>query len=417
LITMNPMPKHKISIPFWVYISLIACSPLFSSAQEQWNRFRGPNGTGVANSSVKLSKLQTSDVVWKVDLPGKGHSSPVVWGDTIYLTCMNEESSNFHVLAIQCENGNIIWSRDVAYQTFSKHDFNSFASPTATVDADRIYLSWATPKHYFVAALDHAGEWLWKEDLGPFKSQHGVGVSPVLYQNKLIVANDQLGKSFIVALDKTSGSKVWKTKRQSDKAAYSTPCIYRTPDGHDQIIVNSAADGISGLDPNNGKVLWSYADAFDKRSCSSPIVAGGKVFGSCGSGGGGNFIVAIDPSQEKAKLAYEIRRSANYVPTPIAVGDLAFFWSDGGILTCASPKTGKIHYQERVRGRYFASPVSVGNEIACVSTTGEIVVTAASDKFEILNRIDLDTKTHSTPAFDQDSMYVRTVSQLFKFRN
>jgi outer membrane protein assembly factor BamB len=414
---MKPMPKHKISILFWVCISLVAFSPLFSSAEEQWDRFRGPNGTGIANSTIKLSELKTSDVVWKLDLPGKGHSSPVVWGDMLYLTSMNEESSNFHVLAIHRENGNIIWSRDVAYQTYSKHDFNSFASPSATVDGERIYLSWATPKHYFVAALDHAGEWLWKEDLGPFKSQHGVGVSPVLYKDKLIVANDQLGKSFIVALDKTSGSTVWKTKRQSDKAAYSTPCIYRTPAGKDQLIVNSAADGISGLDPDSGKVLWSYADAFDKRSCSSPIVAGGRVFGSCGSGGGGNFIVAIDPSQEKPKLAYEIRRSANYVPTPIAVGNLAFFWSDGGILTCVNPKSGEIHYQERVRGRYFGSPVSVGNEIACVSTTGEIVVTAASDKFKILNRIDLDTKTHSTPAFDQDSMYVRTVSQLFKFRN
>lgn len=415
------MQTRKTYLLHWVCIFIYTLTPLFSSAAEYWNRFRGPNGTGIADSTIKLRDLQKGDIVWKLSLPGKGHSSPVIWGRFLYLTCMNEDSSNFHVLSIHRETGNISWSREMAYQTFSKHDFNSFASPSATVDKDRVYLSWATPKHYFVAALDHAGEWLWKKDLGPFRSQHGVGVSPVLYEDKLIIANDQLGQSFIVALDKTSGSTIWKTKRRSDKAAYSTPCVYHRPDGKDQLIVNSAADGISGLDPDNGKVLWSYADAFDKRSCSSPIVAGGLVFGSCGSGGGGNFVVAIDPPagapQVKPKLAYTIKRSANYVPTPIAVDDLAFFWSDGGILTCASPKSGKIHYQERVRGRYFGSPVSNGSEIACVSTTGEIVVTAASDEFEILNRIDLDTKTHSTPAFDEDSMYVRTVSQIFKFKN
>ena len=402
-------------------LCLLILTTLTSLGAEHWSRFRGPNGTGRALSSVKPSTLNKTDIVWKLDLPGKGHSSPVIWEDMIYLTSMNEGASKFHVLAVNASTGNITWSKEVPYQTYRKHDFNSFASPSAVVDGDRIYVSWATPDHYFVAAMDHAGEWLWKKDLGPFKSQHGVGVSPIVFKDKLIVANDQLGKSFIIALDKASGSIAWKTQRQSDKAAYSTPCIYEGPDGHEQLIVNSAADGISGLDPDNGKLLWSYADAFDKRSCSSPIVAGGKVFGSCGSGGGGNYIVAIeppnDPSVNKPKLSYEIRRSANYVPTPVAVGDLAFFWSDGGILSCVDPSTGKIHYQERVRGRYFGSPVSVDNEIICVSTTGEIVVAAASKEFKILNRVDLDAKTHTTPAFDQDSMYVRTESQLFKFQN
>ncbi|MBT5925433.1 MAG: PQQ-like beta-propeller repeat protein [Verrucomicrobia bacterium] len=418
---MKLNPDMKSCARIWACVSLILVTTVTRLAAEHWNRFRGPNGTGLANSSVKLSELKKSDVVWKLDLPGKGHSSPVIWDDTLYLTSMNEESSSFHVIAIHSDSGSIHWSRDLAYQAFSKHDFNSFASPSAAVDADRIYLSWATRDHYFVAAMDHAGEWLWKEDLGPFKSQHGVGVSPIIYHDKLIVANDQLGKSFIIALDKRSGSTIWKTERQSDKTAYSTPCIYKAPNGKDQLIANSAADGISGLDLDTGKVLWSYANAFDKRSCSSPIVAGGKVFGSCGSGGGGNFVVAVEPpsdgSNEQPKLAYEIRRSANYVPTPIAVGDLAFFWSDGGILTCANPVNGEIHYQERVRGRYFGSPVSVGGELACVSTTGEIVVTAVSKEFEILNRLDLDATTHTTPAFDQDSMYVRTVSQLYKFKN
>ena len=105
------------------------------------------------HATNNCTHLQKKDTIWKLDLPGKGHSSPVIWGGFLYLTCMNEDSSNFHVLSIHRETGNISWSREMAYQTFSKHDFNSFASPSATVDKDRVYLSWATPKHYFVAAL------------------------------------------------------------------------------------------------------------------------------------------------------------------------------------------------------------------------------------------------------------------------
>lgn len=401
------------SICFWITQE--------NQAASSWNRFRGPNGTGIADSTIKLSQLSLKDTVWKIDLPGQGHSSPIMWEDSIYLTSMNKDTGTFHVLAVNADNGNILWRRDVDYQIFKKHDFNSYASPSVTVDADRVYVLWATPGHFYAGALDHAGEWLWKEDLGPFKSQHGVGVSPMLYKNKLIVANDQMGKSFLTALDKSSGSRVWTQNRRSGKAAYSTPCIYTDPTGRDQLICNSEADGISGVHPDTGTVLWSYDKAFDKRSCSSPIVAGGKIFGSCGSGGGGNFIVAIDPPVGSAlqtpRLAYEIRKQANYVPTPIAVGDLAFFWSDSGFVSCVSPSSGKIHYQNRVRSRYFGSPVAAGKEIACLSTVGELVVIPASKDFKILNKIELDTTTHTTPAFDHEAMYIRTISQLYKFKN
>ena len=127
------------------------------------------------------------------------------------------------------------------------------------------------------------------------------------------------------------------------------------------------------------------------------------------------IVPPTDMKEDKVQLAYEIRRSANYVPTPIAVKDCIFFWSDGGILTAADPVTGKVHYQERVGGRYFGSPVSTGDEIACVSTTGELVVVAASSSFQLLHRLDLGALCHSTPAIAEDALYVRTVSRLHKF--
>ena len=388
-------------------------------AATSWSRFRGPNGSGVMPSSIQLSKLEEAHIDWTLDLPGEGHSSPVLWAKSVYLTSMSPAAGSFHVLAIDAESGKVNWSREVAYESFSKHDFNSFASPTPAVDEEGVYIAWARPDHFHVASLDHAGNWRWNRDLGPFESQHGVGVSPILNGHQVIVANDQLGKSFLMAMDKATGSPIWQTPRNSDKAAYSTPCVYQASDGTEQLIFNSAADGITAIDPSDGRKLWSYAKAFDKRSCSSPIVAGGRIFGSCGSGGGGNYVVAVVPptdmKEDKAQLAYEIRRSANYVPTPIAVKDCIFFWSDGGILTAADPVTGKVHYQERVGGRYFGSPVSTGDEIACVSTTGELVVVAASSSFQLLHRLDLGALCHSTPAIAEDALYVRTVSKLHKF--
>ena len=405
--------------PLWLLTGVLSLQFVDLSAASAWNRFRGPNGTGVLESSVKLSQLSMEDLAWKLELPGEGHSSPVLWGQTLFLTSMNPQASSFYVVAIDTLSGKVNWSREVAYEAFSKHDFNSFASPSPTVDETGVYIAWARPESLHLASLTHQGQWRWDRDLGPYQSQHGVGVSPILYQGKVIMANDQLGKSSLIALDKANGSLIWQTPRNSDKAAYSTPCLYQAEGEAGQLIFNSAADGITGVDPSNGQVIWSYPKAFDKRSCSSPIVAGGKIFGSCGSGGGGNYVVALNPpnasSANKVELAYEIRRSANYVPTPLALGDIVYFWSDGGILTAADPKTGRIHYQERVGGRYFGSPVATGGEILCVSTTGELVVVEAGPTFKTPHRLDLGALCHATPALSEEALYVRTAWTLHKF--
>jgi outer membrane protein assembly factor BamB len=229
-----------------------------------------------------------------------------------------------------------------------------------------------------VAALDHSGKRVWTQDLGPFASQHGGGHSPVLYDGMLIVANEQDNESFIAALDAATGEVRWKTARKTAEAVYSTPCVFEAKGRKPELIFNSEAHGISGVDPASGQVLWEFTDAFDKRVVSSPVIAGDLIIGSCGSGGGGNYVIAVRPGDKsrkaKPEAVYSVRRSAPYVPTSVYHGGLLFLWSDGGIVSCVDAVSGEIKYQERVGGNFFSSPVLTDHRLFGISTRGEVVV-------------------------------------------
>jgi outer membrane protein assembly factor BamB len=237
-----------------------------------------------------------------------------------------------------------------------------------------------------------------------------------VYQDKVVLANEQDGESFLVAVDAATGEVRWKRPRKTTQAAYSTPCLYQPKDGKPELIFNSQSHGISAIDPDNGNVLWEFEKAFDKRSVSSPVVAGDLIIGSCGSGGGGNFLVAIRPGDiaksKPPELAYSIKRAAPYVPTSISLGDLLFLWGDGGIVSCVQASSGEIKWQERVGGDYFGSPVCIDGKLYCVSSRGEVVVIEASEHFKLLAKNSLGEQTHSTPAVAGGRMYIHTIRHL-----
>ncbi len=320
------------------------------------------------------------------------------------------------VHAISVHDGRVLWQKDFPFPAFAKHKFNSYSSSTPAVDAERVYVAWATPEHYMLVAFDHKGGIVWQRDFGAYVSQHGVGVSPIVYEEMVILPNDQDGNSSLIAVDRKTGKTVWETKRNSKVAAYSTPCVYEPKDGKKQLIFNSQAHGITGVDPATGKVLWEYTNAFDKRSVSSPVIVAGLAIGSCGSGGGGNYIVAVKPGDDAKKqpatLAWEMKKSACYVPTPVVVGDLLFSWSDGGIVTCVKGTTGEVKWQERAGGNFFGSPIVVDGRIYAISTSGEVVVVKAAETFEVLGRSQLGELTHTTPAVAGGKLYIRTLKHL-----
>jgi outer membrane protein assembly factor BamB len=394
---------------------LLVALVLTGTAQE-WTRFRGPNGSGLSDAKTIPTKWSATDFNWKVVLPGAGHSSPVLWGDKVFVTSCDEKAGKFLVLCLKAGDGSTFWKKEFPLIPSEKHNLNSFASSTPTVDADRVYLCRTEAAHVTLCALTHGGEQVWGKDLGPFTAQHGGGTSPILHDGMVIFPDEQSGESFLIAVDASTGETRWKTPRTSGAGSYSTPCVYQPKQGQAQLIFNSEVHGVSGLAPDTGKVIWEFTKAFDKRSVSSPVIAGEFIIGSCGSGGGGNFVVAVRPgipaTGAKPARAYEVRRSAPYVPTSICVGDWLYLWSDAGIVSRVHAATGEVKWQERAGGNFFSSPVCVDGRLFCVSTTGEVVVVGVSEKFEVLARNPLGETTHSTPAVAAGRMYIHTSGHL-----
>lgn len=385
---------------------------------QEWTRFRGPNGAGVGVMKRPPVAWGEDDYKWKVSLPGVGHSSPVLWGKRLFVTSGDEENGTRHVLCLDTGDGQILWQRDFPAAHHGKHKLNSFASPTPTVDAERVYVAWGTPEELIVLALDHHGEQQWRVDLGPFKSGHGFGVSPVLHDGLLIVPNEQQGDSWLVALECGSGKIRWRVPRDS-KVAYSTPCLLRRPGG-DDLIFTTWEYGISGHDPGTGEMRWK-CDVFDKRhietSIGSPVTAGDLVIGMSGWLGYGKQVVAVRVEEEEGELTprevYRIERSAPLCTTPLVTGGLLLLWADEGIVTCADAKTGEVYWRNRAGGTYYSSPIAVGDCVYNISVDGEVVVLAADREFRELARNRLGESTHATPAVAGGVMYLRTFTQLF----
>jgi len=398
-------------------ICLSVLLPRVAGAQE-WTRFRGPNGLGVSEAATIPIRWTTRDYNWRVKLPGIGYSSPVIWGNRLFVTAAIQGDGTRIIRCLDISAGRLIWERSFPAMTFPMGNATGYDAATPTVDEDHVYMAWATPEHYLILALDQqTGAEVWRRDLGPFQGDHGFGASPILVDGLLIVANDQTGTSSLMALERTTGATRWKVERRTVKTAYSTPFVYQPDGGPAQLIFTSTAHGVTSLDPGSGKRYWELTDAFgNQRIVGSPTLARGLIFASCGTGGGGKRMVAVRPGDPEAKtdpeIAYEFSGSLPYVPTPVAHGKLLFFFADSGVATCADAATGAIHWRERVGGKYFGSPVRVADRIYCIAREGAMVVLAASDEFKPLARIDLEEPSNSTPAIAGGVMYIRTASHL-----
>ena len=396
-----------------ICLTLIACAP----AQE-WTRFRGPNGSGVSAAKTVPVRWTEADYNWKVKLPGVGHSSPVLWGERIFVTSGDEENGARIVECRHTTDGRVLWSKQFRAAKHAKHELNSFASATPAVDEHRVYVSWATPHEYIVLGLDHTGREVWRVDLGSFQAGHGFGASPIVWAGLVVVPNDQNGDSSLVALDSETGKIRWKVPRQS-KASYTTPCVYQLQGGPAQLIFTCWEHGITSIDPATGRTNWEQ-DVFSKghmeTAIGSPIVAGDLVLATCGWLGVKKEVVAVRPSQRDGEpdveQVYRIDRSAPLCTTPLVKEDLLFLWSDEGVVTCADVRTGEVFWRERARGTYYSSPVCVGDYLYSVSAEGDVVVLAASKQYRELARVPLGEGSYSTPAVAGGRMYLRTFSHL-----
>lgn len=397
-------------------VLLLSLLPAVLIQAQEWTRFRGPNGTGISELKGVPTTWSLNDYEWIVDLPGKGHSSPVIWGESLFLTTSQEDGSRT-LVCLNAETGKILWTDTIPLGANHLHKKSSYASGTPAVDGKRVYVGFADDEHYTVLAYSHAGERIWTRDLGSFSSQHGQGVSPMVHGDLLIVPNDQRGPSQIVALSVDTGDEVWSTRdRRSGAASYATPMILNI-DGNDRLICLSGTHGLSAHDLATGEEVWASGE-LPQRTVGSPTFGAGLLFATCGSGGIGKYMVAVDPHGKGDVSESHIKgvRTQNlpYVPTPVVHEDHLYLWNDNGIVCCVDLKGDLTEnvWRQRIGGNFSGSPVLIDGKLYCMSEDGEVVVMDASPTYHLHGKSPLPEASYSTPAVANGRVYFRTFTKL-----
>ena len=249
----NCKMKSFLPVCFFLFVQII------SSASENWPRFRGNNGDGRADFTIP-PVWEKSDYRWSLDLEEEGHGSPSVWGNRVFLNTATDEGKTREVICVNAKSGKLEWSRAYPSKNHKTHRFNSFASSTPAVDAKRVYSVWGHSKELKVTAHSQSGKLVWKRDLGGVTGGHGFAVSPIIFEDLLIVPNDQeKGGGSHYAMDSATGEIRWKVPRGSKRLTYSTPCIFTPPKGEPELIFTNWWLGFTSLQPKTGKKLWELS--------------------------------------------------------------------------------------------------------------------------------------------------------------
>jgi outer membrane protein assembly factor BamB len=387
-----------------------------SAEAGNWSRFRGPNGSGITEATTIPVKWGEDDYNWKMKLPGCGHSSPVVWEGKLFVSCADEKSGQRTLLRVDSTSGKQVWRRDFASKTHHLHSFNSYASSTPVLDAERVYITRATPEEVTLQALGHDGRDVWRRNLGAFESMHGSGSSPILFGELVILAVDKKGKAFIIAVDRKTGKTRWRLERRSGLTPASTPCVHEANGTPPTLIFSSTAHGLNAVDPTTGKVVWGLEKVFLDRCVGSPISAGKLVIASYGHGSYGTRLVAVQPGSmhhgTEPKIVFDKKKPVSLVPTPITKDGLLYLWIDQGRVICLDAVTGDGVWNEHMSGTFFGSPICVNDRLYCISMKGEVVVIATGRNFKLLARNPLGEKSYSTPAVANGTMFLRTFNHL-----
>ncbi len=392
---------------------------------ENWPFWRGPTRQGISQETgLPLHWSAESNVVWKAEVPGDAWSSPIVFGDQVFVTTTTESGVNCHVLAFDRKSGKQQWNKKVFEQTpRKKEQRNSYATPTPATDGENVYAVFGDGS--VVAVSAKSGDILWEHREVKFYSQHGLGASPVLHGDLLIMPldasstgeNKRIGwqipwdQSYLLAFNKKSGDVAWKAMRGQSRISHVTPNIMTH--GGREILVSGAGDVVQGFDLKNGERLWSvYSQG--EGVVPSIVVGDGLAFSV--SGFEKPTIRAVRPPQNaggEPTIVWEQKRSVPMIPSLLFVGKHLFGITEGGVAICLEAGTGEIVWQERVGGNHSASPVLVENRIYFLSEEGETTVIEAAPAFKILARNELKEKCQASMAVSQKQIFIRTAGNLY----
>lgn len=403
----------------FLFACLLFTAILTPALGADWSRFRGPNGSGVAEGA--LPAIDPKKPLWKIEIPGRGAGSPIVVGDKVLLQTASKDGKTRSLLCLNAADGTTIWKKDLPGTTGTTHAKNTLASSTPASDGQSIYCTWWDGSGVSLHAYDMNGSEKWQASLGGYVSQHGPGMSPVLYDGLVFVNVDDDQRAELVAYDAKTGEKKWQTPRKSYRASYSTPFILKRGDGPAELVLGTTT-AITSYEPATGKVNWNYdipwpAGMMPLRVIGHPVYASGLIVMSCGDGGGSRYMVAINPEKKTPAKVWELSRETPYVPCMLVKGDLLFWVTDKqGLGCCADAKTGKVLWSERLFGKEVtSSPILVGDDVLAIGEDGELVVFKAAREFESIARVKLGEGVYASPAVANGKVFIRGTSHLFCF--
>jgi outer membrane protein assembly factor BamB len=414
----NPEPAMRTPLVLLVSLSLAG-----AAAADNWPRFRGPRGEGRADDArLPLTWSEKKNVVWKTPIHDKGWSSPVVWGDQIWMTTARADGTRLFAVCVARGTGKVIHDLevfDVKEPAFC-HPFNSYASPTPAVEEGRVYVHFGT---YGTACLDsRTGRTLWARRDLHCDHFRGPGSSPILYRDLLIVHFDGVDVQYLVALDKASGKTVWKKDRNIDygtdnadfKKAYGTPSVL-TLGGKPQL-VSPAASATTAYDPRTGEELWHVYHG-GMNVAAPPLYGLGRLF-LC-TGDFGERLLAVRPGGTgditRTHIDWTLKQQS--VPSrssPLLVGDFLYMVNEKGIASCVEARTGTVVWRERLGGAFTASPVFASGRIYFFDQDGTAHVVAAGRTWKRLAVNKLDDGCMASPAVAGDALFVRTRTHLYR---
>lgn len=382
-----------------------------------WPCWRGAALDGNANGQdPPLHWSETDNIVWKADVPGRGHATPVLWGDQVFVVTALEEDESQRLLSYDRQAGSLLWNTVIHQGGFMHmHQKNSQASGTPACDGQRVFCAFMNEqdgkKGIWVTAVDLDGQIVWQTLAGPFATLHGYGSSPVLYRGLVIVCGDNGKSGFLAAINRETGDIYWRIKRER-MFSFASPVVAEVA-GRPQLLIHGT-NLVTSYDPNTGKELWR-ADG-PAQTCANTVAFDEKfVYASGGYPEKKLLAIRADGSGDVSAthVVWSAEKAVSYVPSMIVNDGRLFVVNDSGIATCYIAATGEVVWQKRLGGNFSASPVLAGGNLFVPDEDGKLVIIKAADAFERVGTNDLGDGGFATPVVAGGRIYLRTLHHLY----
>lgn len=390
---------------------LFLTTPLLA---ENWPQWRGPRLDGTSRDRGFPTAAEPAALAWKVELPGEGHASPIVWEDRLFTVAALAETEERLLLCLDRASGRELWRRAVLKAPMEgKHRLNSHASSTPATDGERVYTAFLSGKRVVVSAHDFSGRQLWQVQPGNFSSKHGFCSSPILFEDKVIVNCDHDGMGYIVALARDSGRPLWRIERPNQTRSYCVPLL-REMAGRLQMVL-SGSKCVASYDPRDGSLLWMI-DGPTEQFVASPVYDEGSGLLLISGGFPEHHILAIRPDGlgdvTASHVEWRTNKGVAYVPSPVCESGWFLIVSDSGIAHCLAAKTGRIAWEERMK-EHHASLVSAEGKVFFINDFGTLRVVKPGPAYQLVAESELEERVFASPALSEGQLFVRGARHLF----